>query len=280
VRGEELRFAGIGDLGALALTCSGDGRTLAVGSRDGFLGLCEVSTGQLVSQIAGPTAEASVLRFTPTDGYPGEVRAIALSASGLTVAGGTKSGRVLVRDVGALLLGKSAPERLSEKDFTALWDDLRGANASAGYRAAALITACPGDALPVVRKKLRPISRPDPGHVERLIARLDDPRFAERENAAVELERIIDLAEGPLRSRLAKEPTLEMRRRIERLLEPLDERVPPPDRLRAGRVLQALEHLGSPDARAFLEELSRGCPGAWLTEESRLTLARLRLAAP
>jgi hypothetical protein len=61
------------------------------------------------------------------------------------------------------------------------------------------------------------------------------------------------------------------------MLQPLDEHVPPPDRLRLGRALQALERIGNPAAQEIFETLSRGCPGAWLTEESRLALARLRL---
>src|SRR5205823_11138260 len=150
-----------------------------------------------------------------------------------------------------------------------LWNELRSPSAGVGYRAAATLAACPDSAVPFLKRKLLPVRMPDARRVEALIDQLDHPRFAVREKAAAELERVIDQVEGRLRQRLRTGPALETRRRIERLLEPLDEQVLPPDRLRLNRALMALEQSGSAVARELLRALADGCPGAWLSEEAR-----------
>ncbi len=280
LRGEELRFAGVEDVTVLTLACSADGRTLAVAGLGGAFGLCETATGQMVARKEEAATQTSYFAFTPTEGYAGEVRAVALSSTGLTAAVGTKGGLVLVRDVGRMLLGKSVPEKLAEKDLDRLWEELREQNPAIGYRAAALLMLRPDDAVPFLGKRLLPVAQPNDRQIDELIAQLDSPRFTQREKAAAELERIIETAESALRKRLQQQPALEMRRRIERLLSPLDERVPPPERLRTGRALQALEQIATPAARRVLEGLARGCPGSWLTEEAGLALRRMTSPVP
>jgi hypothetical protein len=70
-------------------------------------------------------------------------------------------------------------------------------------------------------------------------------------------------------------PPAELRLRVEALLNRLDAATPSAERLRSLRALEVLEHLGTPEARAALETLTKGAPGAWLTEEARLACARL-----
>ena len=81
---------------------------------------------------------------------------------------------------------------------------------------------------------------------------------------------------GILRDKsFAKMDMADFRLVVERLLEPLDEQVLPPDRLRVSRVLMALEQAGPGAARELLQALANGCPGAWLTQEARRGLTRL-----
>ena len=137
------------------------------------------------------------------------------------------------------------------------------------------MAARPEAALPLLKARLRPVPPPDRAVIGRLIARLDSDRFALRERATAELEKIVEEAEPLLRQALTKRPSLELRRRIERLLAPLEARFLPPERLRACRALLAVELMGTPEARAYLEELARGSAGAWLTRQARRSLARL-----
>jgi hypothetical protein len=57
----------------------------------------------------------------------------------------------------------------------------------------------------------------------------------------------------------------------------------PGEGLRTGRAIEVLEHLGTPEARDVLQELSRGAPAAYVTQEAKAALtrlARMRAALP
>src|SRR5207302_1795978 len=98
---------------------------------------------------------------------------------------------------------------------------------------------------------------------DRLLAELGSSRFAVREKAARELENLAEAAYPALRAVLAGSPALEVRRRVERLLErPLA--VAPA----AARAVEVLEHAGTPEAREQLRRLAHGLPDAGLTREA------------
>ena len=266
------------DIGSvLAVTASADGKTLVVAGLSGLVELFEASTGQVIGHLSPFTGEFSLDSISPLTGYPGKVRAVALSPVGLTVAAGTGDGRLHVWSVAAQLAAREPVGKLSAKELDRLWDGLRASDARAGYRAAAILASRPEVALPLLRARLRPVPRPDRAKILRLIAQLDGNRFAMRERAAAELEKVVEGAEALLRQALANKPSLELRRRIERLLLPLEERSLPPERLRANRALLAVELMGTPEAKAYLKELAGGTAGAWLTCEARRALARLAL---
>jgi hypothetical protein len=95
-----------------------------------------------------------------------------------------------------------------------------------------------------------------------------------RERATRELEHLGDATEVYLRQALERQPSLELRRRAERLLEGLA-----PDsvaHLRQDRALEVLEWLDTPEARHLLGTLARGTSGAWLTRQAETSLHRLR----
>src|SRR5262249_41111017 len=102
-------------------------------------------------------------------------------------------------------------------------------------------------------------------------------RFEVRERATKELEAAAEQAKPLLHSALEGKPTLEKRRRVERLLGKLaqDEWNPSPNRLRALRALPAPGGIGTPDRRQVLQQLARGASEAWLTREARSALQRL-----
>ncbi len=259
----------------LALASSPDGRALVVGGLGGQVELYEEATGRAVGHWAVYSGDFHTGRFTAGAGYPGEARAVAVSAGGLLVAAGTKEGRVHVWDVGALLCRKRPPlARPGSRDLERLWDELGDADGAAGYRAVAVLAGHPALALPLLRARLRPEPELDRVRLARLLADLESRRFAVREGAATELERMAEAAEPLLREVLAGRPSLEMRRRLERILQPLEERVPSPARLRGLRALLAAERMATSEARAFVESLAGGSAGAWLTREAKQALGR------
>jgi hypothetical protein len=117
-----------------------------------------------------------------------------------------------------------------------------------------------------------------PGEHERVVrwlADLDSARFAVRERASAELARLGDMARPDLKKALADHPALEVRRRVERLLEKIEQRVPAGDELRAPRAVEVLENIATPAASKLLEALAGGAAGAGLTREAMEALARL-----
>jgi hypothetical protein len=75
---------------------------------------------------------------------------------------------------------------------------------------------------------------------------------------------------------LRKEPSsLEARRRLEALLQRLESPITSTETLRRLRAVEALEHIGSPEARQVLQTLTEGAPQALLTREAKTALKRL-----
>jgi HEAT repeat protein len=114
-----------------------------------------------------------------------------------------------------------------------------------------------------------------------LIADLENKEFTVRRKATRELEKLGDAAVPALREKLKDKPGLEMRQRLDELLQNLDGPVPSPAQLRILRAVQVLELIGSADACKLLEKLAQGIPEARLTQEAKAARERLakRLAA-
>jgi len=117
----------------------------------------------------------------------------------------------------------------------------------------------------------------DKDKVRKLIDDLDSDTFAVRQNAHKELESLGALALPMLRVALVKNPSAEMRRRLETLLERRPDVLITPPELRQLRALHALEQISSPAAKELLKRLAAGAAEARLTSESKAALERLEL---
>ena len=105
---------------------------------------------------------------------------------------------------------------------------------------------------------------------------LDSDDFAVREQATRELETFGRSALPALRKVLREDPSVEVRRRVESLLEQLEQQGHFSEELRALRAVEVLEVIGSPEARELLKKWSAGPPGHRLTTEAAAALARLK----
>jgi hypothetical protein len=98
-----------------------------------------------------------------------------------------------------------------------------------------------------------------------------------REKATQELDALGETAVDACRKALQGNPSIESRRRLERLLSKQIRETgrPSPERLRILRALEVLERAGTVEARQFLTNLAKGASGAWLTREATAALERV-----
>ena len=301
--GKELRQLGENAGPVHSVAFSADGKLLAAAGDDGMIRLWATATGEKRGQLSGHDRIITTLAFS-ADGRSlasagtdmtirfwelatgqerhqfrndrGELLAIALSPDGKRCFSGGKDATILIWD----MLGAAGGAR--PKPFApmreALWADLGSSDARRGFRALRELAAAPEPAVALLRDRLSSSPQADPQRLARLLEELDDQRFAVRKRATEELERLGCEAEPALRKKLAERPSAEALRRITAILTNLEQRVSG-NSLRLLRGLEALEGIGTPEARQALEKLATGPADAWLTQEATASLARLSRSA-
>jgi hypothetical protein len=179
--------------------------------------------------------------------------------------------------------GQPAPKagKGSAKDLKQVWEDLGSKDAAKAYRAIYTFATDPKQGVPFLKERLKPAVGPGPEVIDRLIADLDSKRAAEQDKAMKGLEKWLPQAVPALERALQGKPSPQLRKHIQGLLERAKKLTLSPEDLRAWRALEAVEQIGSPEARQLLEALAKGAPGAWLTEEAKAALKRLaKVKAP
>jgi hypothetical protein len=239
---------------------SPDGRTLASGRFDGTVQVWDVATGKSVRHFEGHQARVFCLTFSP---------------DGMNLASGSEDGTGLVWDLsgGRFRAGVPTPQELES-----LWTGLRSTDATMAYQAMWTLAGSPQAATSFLNSKVQHLSSDSAQQslrIRRWITELDNDLFSIRQKAADELERLGTLAEPALRSALLNHPSTEARRRMEGILVGLQERTLPPETLRGIRAIGVLEQIGTPEAKAVLQNLATGAPEARLTQEAIVSLERL-----
>jgi len=163
---------------------------------------------------------------------------------------------------------------LPQTDLELWWADLRSTDGILAYRAMGKLRTASAKAVPFLGEQLRPIAGVPPEQITKLVADLGSEKFPQRDKAQRELQELKDLAEGELQKVLSAAPNLEVRLRIERLLDKLDI-IERPDLLQALRAIEVLESIGTPEAQQVLRGLAGGATGAQQTREATASLQRL-----
>jgi WD40 repeat protein len=286
---------------AWTLAFSSDGSLLAGGGRDYAIHLWDSATGKELRQFNGPRSYLYRVAFSPDDktlasadrdgtvrlwevltgqersrflGHRGEVYALAFSSDGRRLASGGNDTSVLLWDITGLHTAESPPEPLNSSDFSTLWRDLGASDAALAYRALWRLVGAGNRAVVFLKAHARPVQSIPAENISRWIKDLDNDQFAVRQRAAQDLEDAGELAESALRQTLEQKPSLEVRRRVERLLTTLAQNQSP-ERLRGLRAVEVLENIGTPEARRSLKELAGGVPVARSRREAKAALKRL-----
>jgi WD40 repeat protein len=249
-----------------------DGRTIALAGvlpdrKEVAVHSLEVASGKLrrVLHSFAPTQMVSCMAFSP---------------DGKRLATGLLDGSVLTWNLAEPPSAESPP-KLSLADLERLWADLAVEDGAIGYRAIQRLKTSPVETVALFRRKLPPVGLKDSEikEIGRLLALLDHDEFEQREHANQELRRFGEKSRPALVKALANKPPPEVQRRVEQLLEQLDVPEPPAEMVRPLRVLELLEHIGTPEARPVLETLAQGKPDSHITREARAVLRRLKKLA-
>jgi RNA polymerase sigma factor (sigma-70 family) len=259
--GKELIRLTTSDRWVTALAFSPDGKTLATGHDGGTVRFWETASGKTRREWQA---------------HPDSVHSLAFSPDGKLFASAGSDTTVLIWSANA---EQAERKDLSANALDALWADLAGADAVKAYRSIAALRAAPQQSVPFLKSHLRPVPAVGAKHIARLIADLDDERFAVRDKASADLAKLGDMAGPFLRKSLEGKPSLEVRRRAQAILEGLH-RALTAEQLREVRAVELLEQIGTPSAQAVLAALAEGAAGARLTREAKATLRRLALRRP
>jgi outer membrane protein assembly factor BamB len=236
----------------IAMSLSPDGKVLATSRKDGSVWLWEMATGAVRARLKHHERAVYALAFSPDGAY--------LASRGW-------DDNLVLCDVSGRAQAKAA------------WKDLSAEQSA--FPAMGTLAAAPEPALPFLAKRLRELAPPDAKLLARLLKELDDDSFPVREEATRQLAAFGELAEEALRSARAREPSAEVCKRLDGLLERL-KGAGSGQRLRVARAVEVLEHLHTAEARRALAELSRQAPCDFVRREAAAARARLtqRLVGP
>ncbi|HVK13509.1 MAG TPA: sigma-70 family RNA polymerase sigma factor [Gemmataceae bacterium] len=268
---ERLRCLKIGYVTCFAF--SPDGRYVALGNHGTTVysedtKRVRMDADKIAVRILDAFTGKEVHRFT---GHTGGVRQLVWAADGRWLVSASDDSTCLVWDARAIPPAKPVTS-LGAADAANRWDQLAGADATKAYDAVGRLIHSPASAVEQARKHLTPVKPVEAAAVSGPIGRLDSPRFAVREAAAAELAKVGEGAAGYIRAALNGPVSAEARERLEVILAGWadDDR-----RLVAGRGLEVLERVATPEAKRLLSEFAAGADGAWLTDQARASLNRM-----
>jgi WD40 repeat protein len=255
---ERCRFSVSGN----AVAFSDDGHFMAIGSPQGPAKVFDV---RAVKEIAS------------LDGHQGHVSALAFSPDAGSLFAGGADGTTLVWDIREQVKKARQIAELDAEKVKTSWNDLGDADAAKAYRAVTALAASPKQSLTLLSAQLKPAKGFDPARIEKYIVDLDNDDFEVRQKAFQELSRIGTQAGPAMKKALEGEPSVEVRRQLEQLLERTTPGQAPTtaESLREVRAIEVLELIGNAEAKTVLEALAKGAAGTRMTLEAAAAMKRL-----
>jgi hypothetical protein len=171
-------------------------------------------------------------------------------------------------------LRQTGPDKLpalTGSELEELWTDLAEADAFQVYRAGRYLSADPKRAVALFRRRIQPPAAADTTRIEQLVNDLQSPNAGVRRKAMRELRKHGEAAYDALaRARAGGRFNMS----LQVLLNKLESQGQSPEQQRTFKALQVLERIGTAEARALVENLSKGAATAPLTVEAKAVLTR------
>jgi WD40 repeat protein len=236
---------------------SPDGRAMAAVHSDGTLRLWETLTALERSRL--PQA------------HVGEIKTLGFTPDGRHLLTGGADCTAIVWD----LRNEVRPAaKLTDAELADGWFRLGSFEAAAAYDAIRKLASDAEQAAPYLDKCLRGVDDRT-RTIAKYITDLDSNRFVVREQATKALKSVGVEARPQLERALQQKPSPEVRRRVEDILASLPKPEAAPPYLREVRAIEALERMGTQEARKVLERLAGGAAEDRVTREAKAALVRL-----
>jgi hypothetical protein len=199
--------------------------------------------------------------------------AMSLSKFGKYMLSHERRGEILLWNLGKL---SGEPTALSAAEATNAWELLADDNVKLAQAAIRDLSASGKIALRIIREQVKPEIQIDERKIAQLIDDLVSPDFPTRKRAAEALIACGVVAEKALRSALAKDAPLELQRTGAEILVHIGQQTLTGRPLQSVRAIEILERIGTPEAVAVLETLSKGERRAFQTKAALWALERLK----
>jgi WD40 repeat protein len=249
-----------GDASGGGLGFTPDGRYVVVSGSGSSIRIWDTLSGEEAGNMKGHQGGVSVLRVSP---------------DGRSLITGSVDTTAMIWDLGQLSrIDFTRQTPLSTEEIELLWGDLAKSDAKHAFIAARKLLTDRASAVKLLSDRLRPVPKVDDARIAQLVSELGGG-FAVRRKAAEELERLGEQAIPQIQKGLEGNPPLELKQRLERLLEKVNVQKPVDDRLREWRAIELLQLAATPEAKAVLESLAGGAPGARMTREAVSALDRM-----
>lgn len=238
---------------------SANGRVILINGYN-MISAWEVATGRERVRFKGHFSRVSAVGFTP---------------DGRGIVSGGDDSQVFLWDYtkrcpdGIWTTVKHTPEQQ-----VSLWKSLASDDGAESHRAIWELVADPEGTAKFLDERLQPAKLPEAAFLSKCIDRLSGTTFADREKATNELRAFGDMILTQLRAARKKTNDAELRERLDRIIQELEQPAIANSQLQQVRAVEVLETIGTKEAKLVLEKLARGEASARLTREAKFTLGK------